>query len=219
MKISITLIIAFFWTSISLAQSYSCLSKMTLPDNYSSEFPLTPKTNLIQNYNSKIKQLKKDSKVQKQALDSLYIMQIDTNYSSDYHKKYTFSYDGLGRQTGVTTYYKNPSAGPWDKSKKEVFIYDASGNLITDIVFNWNYVLNKWLEFWKWEFTYNSSGLITESVDSKWNNGSHIWENHNRADYTYDASSNLNSIKYYLWDKATSQWYMDGRHLDLDGER
>lgn len=192
------------------AQSNSYLSKWSLSDNYSSEFPLSSKTKLIQNYNLKIKQvLKNDSKIQKQALDSLYIMQIDTNNPAIGSEKYTFAYDALGRQTGVTTYDKNSPSAIWNKSTKEVFIYDALGNLITDIVFKWNYVLNKWLEFQKWEYTYNSSGLIIQSIQSTWNSGSHIWVKHDRADYTYDAALNLIQINYFLWDKPASQWSMD----------
>ena len=214
MKLLSFIITALLWSSYGFSQGLSSQSMESILGNHFTETPLIQKMHRIESYNLKIKQeLKNGSKVQKQALDSLYLMLIDTNNSSNYHQKYTFAYDGLGRQTRVTIYFKDYSINLWNKSKKETFNYDASGDLITDIIFEWNNVLNKWLESWKWEFTYNSSGLITHAIHSKWNNGSVIWENYNRGDYTYDASSELIQINYYLWDKAASQWFADGKRV------
>lgn len=200
-------IIVIFLASMSYGQSQSNFSKWTLPNPSSPEYSLSAKAKLLQNYNLKLREvLKNNSKIQKQALDSLYLLQMDTNNAAIGSKNYTFTYDASGKQTSVTIFEKNLPSALWNKSKKEVFLYNAYGQLITDIVYEWNTILNMWVESQKWENTYNSSGLITQLIQSYWNNASYSWEKHSRLDYTYDASLNPIQYTYYSWDKPTALW-------------
>ena len=212
MKLSFLFILAFLWGNSAFSQTLSDLSGKTISDIYSSESPIIEKTKLIQNYNSKVKHTSYTSaKVQKQGLDSLFVMDVDT--LSGIRMRYTFSYDGQGRQTSVIKSYQQSPSNPWQRSNKDEFVYNGSGNLVTDVLYNWNYVLNKWVEIRKWEFIYNTSGLITQTTISVWDNALHIWIKDQRQNSTYDASSNLIRINYELWNATTSQWEASGKKV------
>lgn len=165
--------------------------------------------------------------------DTRYIWNNGTS-TWDPYKKYTFTYDGAGKNTEFLEQIW--SGGNWVNNLKNNYYYDANNKYIKTIqyafdigtsswmnqlkdtiiyssattkeriFYTWDNISSSWINDFKENDTYTPSGILLSRLTSYWNNVSLLWQNNKRTTYTLDAQENKATRWDEMWDNASSTW-------------